>query len=569
MDQFKQSHITVLSVLFLLIIAFVLAWNIGNRPFATPDEARYVEIPREMLATNNFVTPRLNGVKYFEKPPLMYWVLAGVQKLTGLQEKTSRLAIAFLAWIGCVYVFGFCKKHLGSRAAFLSTGVLASTILYTSLARLIILDMPLSVFLSISLLAFYQAFHTPCSWRKRLLTYIFSAGMACGVLTKGIVVLALGGPIILAWLTITRNWKNLLPMYLPSSIILFMAFVVPWHILAALENPEFLHKYFVVEHFLRYTTTIHYRYQPVWFFVPVLLIGLLPWTGFAWESIKQTINEQKNLKSFLSIWSVWVIVFFSFSNSKLIPYVLPAFIPLAIMIGCYLNKLMENDAGSSKKPFTISMVMFGLFSLGVFLSPLFFPELRHEKALLLPYLQKTSWVMGIMFLICVGVVFKKLSPRYGIIGIFLAHFLTIHFMTEGAAYLQKPSLKKFADIINIHRKRNELIVSFDSYFQDLPVYTKNIVTVVDAKSELKFGTEVEDTSSWIMKSQQLRKLLPHTPMWVICRLNALKILQRSIRAYNLKVVYYDDAHIMFVNNLTSYQPKSLKIGKNFIKDYNQ
>lgn len=567
MDKPNSKNL-IFSLLFLLCITFILTWNTGNRPFATPDEARYVEIPREMITTNNFVTPRLNAVKYFEKPPFVYWVLAGVQKIDGLKESSSRLAIALFALLGCAYVFIFCKKHLGIQTAFLSTGVLASTILYTSLARLIILDMPLSVLLSISLLAFYQAFQTPSSWQKRFLTYLFSIGMACGVLTKGIVVLAIGGPIIVTWLTITKNWRNLLPTYLPSSIILFFAIVTPWHILASLENPEFLHKYFIVEHFLRYTTTIHSRYQPAWFFIPVLLIGLLPWTGFVYRSIKDSLTTQKPLKSFLMVWFIWVTVFFSFSNSKLIPYILPAFPPLAIMIGHYLNRIFENNVDSYQKSFLISACVFGFFAIGVFLSPLFFPELHGDKALLLPYLKKTALVMGLLAIICLLVLSKKITARNGIIAIFFAHLFTIHFMTEGATYLQKPSLKPFADIINKYRKNGEIVVSYASYFQDLPVYTKSTVTVVNAESELKFGTEVEDTSAWMIKSRKFSELFYKVPMWIVFRANDLKDLQKKIPGHNLKIVHHDGAYTMAVNSLTSHQPAPLKIEQNYVKDYN-
>ena len=201
-----------------------------------------------------------------KNPPLLYWLQAGSFKVFGLSEFGMRLWIVVFATLGCVATYAFGQSIFDRATGLIASGVLATTALYFSLARLIILDMVVSTWITLALFCFYQALYRPPSCGRRLWFYGFSAACAFGVLTKGIMALAVPGPFIVLWLSYTRQWRLLLPVYWIECCAVFLAITAPWHVLVSLKNPEFLYKYFIVEHFLRYTTTIHARYKPVWFF---------------------------------------------------------------------------------------------------------------------------------------------------------------------------------------------------------------------------------------------------------------------------------------------------------------
>lgn len=486
---------------FFLTLLIFFCINLGERYFATPDEARYVEIPREMVVSGDFITPRLNGVKYFEKPPLLYWLQAVNIKLFGVQEWAMRLWIVFFAFIGCITTFFFAQKFYNQRAAFNSTIILSTAILYHILSNLIILDMQLAVLITIAMYCFYAGFHETNKLHRRLLLYGFTICCGLGVLTKGIIALAIPGPAILIWLLINKGFSNLRPLYLPTNIILFLIITVPWHLLAVIKNNDFLHKYFVVEHFLRYTTDVHMRYQPWWFFVPILLVGFLPWTVNLPQVFKDIWKNKKDpLILFLSIWVIWVFIFFSLSNSKLVPYILPLFPPLAILTSKY------QKFNSNERWIFLILAIIPITIMHIF--PNTFPELRTCKAGLVPYLYGLSGILLAIFLIYNH--FKDLSLKIG--GILLC--ILIHFASP---HIQKPSLKNVANYLNKEQKKGEIIVAYKAYFQDLPVYTGQIVTLVDVGGELEFGIRAEDTKKWVWGMEDFLNNLKKMPMWVISR----------------------------------------------------
>ncbi|MEI8295579.1 MAG: phospholipid carrier-dependent glycosyltransferase, partial [Alphaproteobacteria bacterium] len=278
-----------LSVLIFLYYSIML----GDRSFATPDEARYVEISREMLVTGDFVTPRLNGVKYFEKPPLFYWLQAGVMKVFGSSEFAMRMVTVAIAVGGVVATFAFAASIYGLLVGAVAALILATSPLYFGLAHLIILDMSASVFVTLSLFSFYKAITSTSTHRRRLWFWGFAVACGLGVMTKGVMALALPGPVIVAWLTATKQWGRLRPFYPFSSLIIFFSIVIPWHAAVSLANPEFAYKYFIVEHFLRFTTNHHEHYQPIWYFVPVVLLGLFPWIAAAFVRYR---NDQPSIR---------------------------------------------------------------------------------------------------------------------------------------------------------------------------------------------------------------------------------------------------------------------------------
>ena len=562
----KKFTIDCFFIAFICLILF--SFQLGNRPFATPDEGRYVEIPREMVATGDWVTPRLNGVKYFEKPPFLYWLQACSFKVFGLNELGMRLWIVIFATLGCVATYAFGQSIFDRVTGLMAAGVLATTALYFSLARLIILDMVVSTWVTLALFCFYQALYKPPSQARRLWFYGFSAACAFGVLTKGIMALAVPGPFIVLWLSYTRQWRLLMPVYLIGCCAVFLAITAPWHILVSLKNPEFLYKYFIVEHFLRYTTTIHARYKPVWFFFPITLVGLLPWTTFLYgassssrgaagdaviqektwmATLTSFVRHDEGRHSFLWIWTGWVLLFFSVSNSKLIPYILPIFPPLALLIG---HSLRQAYLSWSRTVFyQHSFIMIALGTVGIIL-PTAIPDVLDGKVALLPFIYALSSFFlahGLLVILCL----KRHALKIAIASIGVTAVIMTIILGAAAPHVQRPSLKGLVGIILDQQKVGEPIASFLTYYQDLPLYSQQRVMVVGAKGELDFGTTVEDTTEWMVNEdaflQQWQKAQREGyKIWAIGRLHDLEVFKQKHPSFHYKVVSIDHPNVLFV-----------------------
>lgn len=551
-------------LLLLSLILLLLVFELGNRPFATPDEARYVEIPREMVTTGDYLTPRLNGVKYFEKPPLFYWLQVGAIKLLGFKESSMRFWTVVLGFVGCLSLYHFTKSHEDETTALWATFILGLSPLYFSLSRLIILDMAVTICVTVALFCFYNGFLNKKLFHRRLWFYGFSIFSALGVLTKGIMTLAISGPVIILWLTFTKKWGQLRPLFFPSAFVLFLLITLPWHIAVGIKNPEFFYKYFIVEHFLRYTTDIHARTKPFWFFVPILFLGFLPWSFFIPKALINAWRERFPLSLFLILWAGWVFFFFSFSNSKLIPYILPAFPPLALILGRFIAQGLKSK--EFFKPHLKVLTLFFLLLIPSFYGySLNFTDILSEKEELIPYLHILCFIFISNGLLLSWFVIKKkevlnrnvllqkflpfVSKTHSRLAILAFHSLiTLIVLIKASPYLQKPSIKSLALMVQRHKTPGDEVVSFMSYYQDLPVYVKGIVAVVEAKGELEFGTQVEDTSTWMInKKEFLRRYKSKKRLWGVGReteVEKFKILNPTFSPF---IIAEEKGNVLFSN----------------------
>jgi 4-amino-4-deoxy-L-arabinose transferase-like glycosyltransferase len=319
--------------------------GLGAFPLIEPDEGRYAEIPREMLARHELVTPRLAGTLYLEKPPLYYWLNAAALSVLDRPETACRLASAFfgLAGVGLAWLLeSSMGGTMGGRRAAL---VLGTSLLWLALSRANIIDMTLSFFLSATLTCFWLAQDREKGERgERLLWHGMFAAAALATLTKGLIGIVIPGAVIFFYLLFARRWRLLLRVPWVTGILLFLLIAVPWHVLAARRNPEFLWFYFVHEHFLRYATPEADRHQPFWYFAAVLLLGMLPWSGLLPAAARLfRRGEEGRLRDrphliFLACWAGFVFLFFSASQSKLLPYILPALPPVAVLIALALEE---------------------------------------------------------------------------------------------------------------------------------------------------------------------------------------------------------------------------------------
>jgi len=327
----------------VLLAAFAFLWfcNLGYRHLVRPDEGRYAEIPREMVATGDWLTPRLNGLKYFEKPALQYWATAAAFSLLGQNEWAARLWPGITGFLGVLLVFWAGNRLFAPPAGVLGAAVAAGSAIYVFIGHVLTLDMGLTFFTSASVLAIAVAQRDglePPDRRRWMLAAWAAAALA--VLSKGLVGIVLPAGTVALYVLVERDWKRAARLHVLSGGLLFLAITAPWFIAVSLANPEFFRFFFVHEHLERFLTKEHGRYQPLWYFVPVLLAGILPWIVSLFPALRRagtrlpTANFQP--QRFLLLWCAVVVVFFSVSSSKLGSYILPIFPALALLIGRYL-----------------------------------------------------------------------------------------------------------------------------------------------------------------------------------------------------------------------------------------
>ncbi len=330
----------------VLLLAFTAIWfsNLEYRKLVNPDEGRYAEIPREMVASGDWTTPRLNDIKYFEKPALQYWATAVAYTLFGEHQWTARLWSALTGFLGVLMVFFTGRRLFGAQAGWYAALVLASSLLWVLIAHVNTLDMGVSFFLAAAVCAFLLAQHDTAAARKRTGWMLAAwAAVALAVLSKGLIGLVLPGAALVLYILIERDWKLIGRLRLASGIALLLVLTLPWFVAVSRANPEFFHFFFIHEHFERFLTKQHGRYQPPYYFIPVLLAGMLPWTVTLIDTLarawKREPRQGFQAQRFLFLWAAVVFVFFSVSDSKLVSYILPIFPALALLIGVRLTRL--------------------------------------------------------------------------------------------------------------------------------------------------------------------------------------------------------------------------------------
>jgi 4-amino-4-deoxy-L-arabinose transferase-like glycosyltransferase len=506
----SRRSLVVDLLLLTLLIGGVYLLLLGHRPLAVPSEARYAEIPREMVATGDWLTPRLNGVKYFEKPPLFYWLVAAAEAALGRSELVVRLWTAAFGLGGCLVVYVTAACLWRRRTGWLAAVPMASALLYFELSRQTLLDMPVTFFLTVTFAAFLFAVRAPrdSPARTRAL-YLMYAAAAAATMTKGLIGIVLPGMVVFVWLLITGRWSELKHVRLVSGTLLFLALAAPWHIMVGLENPEFFWFYFVHEHLLRFLTPEAGRSQPAWFFVPILLAGWLPWVVFLPSALIEATREwwedraKRSGALFILLWFLLPFLFFSASHSKLISYALPFFPPLALLLGLWLDRRLEEwpQALSTGLRAVAGLILCLAVAAGWFLyAPGTFIAARHlDEALpVLPYLP--GLIVG---LVAGAIVIGWLTSRRAIRTALAA-------TAVGAAALglavdvivgdvQPRSIKPLAAALAAKLQPGDEVAALFAYYQDLPFYLDRRVTVAaTGGDELDFGRSVEDVSGWMI-----------------------------------------------------------------------
>jgi 4-amino-4-deoxy-L-arabinose transferase-like glycosyltransferase len=491
-----RARLLLFGAAFLVYFA-----GLGAYPLIEPDEGRYTEIPREMLAAGDFVTPHLNGVLYFEKPPLYYWLNAAALTLPGRPETLCRLAGALfgLAGIGLAWALG--RSIGGPRVGLVSGLVLGSSPLWVALSRATIIDMTLTFFLSATLTCFWLAQTKDKGERgERLLWYGMFAAAALATLAKGLIGFVIPGAVIFFYLLFARRWRLLLRVPWVGGIATFLAIALPWHVLAAQRNPDFLWFYFVHEHFQRYATSEAGRQAPFWFFAAILTLGLLPWSGALPAAARLFRRGSGRLRDrlrdkpgliFLACWGGFVFLFFSASQSKLVPYILPAIPPLAVLIALALAAAGEEDRLRS---WVRAGGVAGALLLAVLAAALLWISLGRVSEVstgVIPSL--LALALSTLAACLLSAWFWRRERPVGVMGLAVAALAPVllvgSLVSLGPRASQRLSAEPIARFLAGRLAAEDEVYAYRCYPQTLPVYLRRLVGVVEYRGELAFGIQ--------------------------------------------------------------------------------
>ncbi|WP_312552328.1 glycosyltransferase family 39 protein [Massilia sp.] len=394
-----------------LFVGFCLVWfyTLGARTLVPSDEGRYAEIAREMAASGDFLTPHLNGIKYFGKPPLQAWATALVFSAFGLGEWQARLWTGLCGLAGIVMVYLAGSRLYGRATGITAALVLGSSFFWAGAGHVASYDMGLSAMLACALCAMLIA-QRPATTPRARRNWMLGcwAAMALAVLSKGLVGILLPGMVLVVYTLVSGDWRIWQRLHVVPGLALFLAIAAPWFVLVSLENPEFPAFFFMREHVGRFTSDVHSRYQPWHYFLPFLVVGIAPWFGVLAQSLRHGWRAGAagfDPGRFLVVWAGSIFVFFSLSNAKLPAYILPVFPALALLIARYLDSASHKATiVAAAPPATLGAAVLVFQWIG--------PALNNMHALAPAQRGIRYWIAGAAALLVLGgIAAAWLAPR--------------------------------------------------------------------------------------------------------------------------------------------------------------
>jgi 4-amino-4-deoxy-L-arabinose transferase-like glycosyltransferase len=483
-------------VLLAALLAFAASWFVllGHRELFNPDEGRYAEIPREMLISGDWLVPRLNDLVYIEKPPLQYWATAASYAVLGTSVWSARFYTGLCGLLTVLICAGVALRLWGSGAAWRAGIICASSLLIVLMGHQLTLDMSLAFYMTLMLGAFCLAHdaRTAHAERRRWM-WLAWAGAAGACLTKGLVALVIPALALLVYSLMQRQWLIWKQLSIASGLVLFALLTLPWMVLMQREVPQFFDFFIVREHFARYFTMVSDRYQPWWFFLGIFAAGSPPWTLPATRALltgwrASAPARQFDARRFLWIWSIGVLVFFSLSDSKLVPYILPMFPSLALLMANSDEVRLNRDLRYTG----VLLVVIGVIFLALAITlPRWLPQSPRGVlfAGLRPVLLASSAITVIGGFVAARI--RGHSLRRSIIVGASGYLCAASLLWGAGAVNQVYSGASLAAQLPPGLDRNVPMFSVRTYDQSLPFYLRRTMTMVDEHGELTFGLELE------------------------------------------------------------------------------
>ncbi|HLP98979.1 MAG TPA: glycosyltransferase family 39 protein [Sideroxyarcus sp.] len=489
--------------LWLMLLAVAIIWfgNLEYRKLVKPDEGRYAEIPREMVVSGDWTTPRLNELKYFEKPPLQYWATAVAYEVFGEHQWTSRLWAALTGFAGILLAWFAGTRLFGRMAGIYAALLLGSSMLYSMMAHINTLDMGVTFFITLGIFSLLIAQKEENAKERRNWMWLAWAGLALAVLSKGLMGFILPGAALFLYSVFNRDitvWKR---MHWFSGLAVFLLIAAPWFVLVIKANPEFFDRFFIYEHYTRFTTTVHGRYQPWYYFIPVLTLGMLPWVFLMFDTALRTwkgsVQQARSFspERFLLVWAVFIYFFFSISGSKLPSYLLPMFPALALLMG---KQIAEMD---TRRLFWLLLPVLPIVGIMLGLAP-FTAKTADTPLQLELYSAFAVWltVAAAVWFAGVGAGLWLLRRDRKLVAVIVLAFSSLFAAQIGTSghntAARDRSAYHVAEAIMPYVKPDIPFYSILYYEQTLPFYIKHTFTLVQYQDEMDFGIQ-QEPEKWI------------------------------------------------------------------------
>lgn len=496
----ESTSIPRTTLIFLaLLLAAVWFGTLEMRKLVRPDEGRYSEIPREMVATGDWLTPRLNGIKYFEKPPLQYWGTAAAYSVFGEHHWTARLWPALTGFLCVLLIFFAGRRLFGEVVGFYAALILASSPGFLMVAQINTLDMGLTLFMTATLSCFLLALSGARPEKSPWMIAAWACA-ALAVLSKGLIGIVLPGGVLIFYVLLQRDWQLLTRLRWGWGLLTFFGITAPWFILVQIANPEFFDFFFIREHFSRFSSKVHRREGGWWYFLPILVFGMLPWVLHLPRALINGWREHHSgtafsPRRFLVVWCVLIFLFFSVSGSKLPSYIVPIFPALALLaaqalLSTRLNALFWHALALAAG--AIAIVAYAPYVT----------NWASEKVPAQLFALYTPWLMAAGAAGVAGCLVGAWASRRGrrhvaIVSIALGAFATSQLAALGHnAMAPSYSAYGFAQQIKPHLRADIPIYSVHNYDQTLPFYLKRTMILVEYADEMAYGIQ-QEPQRWI------------------------------------------------------------------------
>jgi 4-amino-4-deoxy-L-arabinose transferase-like glycosyltransferase len=529
---------TRFSIIAILLCAVLWFGLLGQRDLFDPDEGRYAGIPAAMVDTGDWLTPRLNDFKYFEKPVLQYWGTAVAFELFGKSNTSARLWTAVLGFSTALFSMLVAFRLYGRRAAIYTFLICISYLMVVAFGHYLTLDMALSAFvvMGIGSLVIAQS-GQPEANRTRNWMLLGWAALALATLTKGLVAIVLPAATVVVYSLWQRDWSLWGKLHIFKGLLLYLLITAPWFIAVSIANPEFAQFFFIHEHFDRYTSEVHSREGPIYYFIPYLLLGFCPWLltslrsivfpGFKWRPDNP---GRFDAQRFMWTFAVVTFCFFSLGQSKLPGYILPILPVIAILAGGQIASRGRIDADR-----WVMLVLGLIYVIGAF----FIERLASNHYPAEQWASYAPWIVGSGVLLIVSFVVLTIRkngplPSFAVAAVLsLASALLI--LTGANSLAESRSSRVIADVISESLPEGAPIFSFQYFPEAAAFYLGRTFTVVEYEGELSMGINLEPEKFIKTQDEFIAVWQNLEQAAVVLKLNRLKNL--NVDALQGKVVY--------------------------------
>lgn len=498
---------------FVIIGIFVLVYilPLGIRPIIIPDESRYAEIPREMIASGDWIVPRLNGLRYFEKPVMGYWLNALSIKLFGENAFAVRFPSAAATGLSAFMIFLLIRRFSGEiTAATLAALIFLTSFIVYGIGTFNILDSMLAMFVTASMTSFFFAHNAETFKKKNVFLLLF--GVFCGLafLTKGFLAFAIPVVAIVPFMIWEGRFKELFIIpWLP--IIAAVLVVIPWAVMVHFKASDFWHFFVWNEHIKRFVSSGAQHHGSFWYYIYLFPAAALPWTLLfpaAILGVKKT-EIKASITRYAICWFFFPFLFFSVSKGKILTYILPCFPPFAMLISTGLKKYFETGG---KKLFSVAVWSLALLAVIIAVA-LLVVQIMGFKGFK-PYAQTWKWGLGVSgfmvfaFLLISAVRASNSKTKLMLVGcapllvLFGSNFimpdLTLEHKAPGAFLLK-----------NVHKIRTDtmLVADEDPMGAVCWFYKRDDVYLLEGGGEVSYGLKYEDAKYRSLNLKQFKDLV--------------------------------------------------------------